>query len=325
MKTRAAFFKNDNWANIDYVFAKGRREKLTGMVDLYPEIISEDNFYQHAEKLANLEVIFSTWGMPALYEQQIDCLPDLKAVFYAAGATDGFARPFLKKNKIVASAWLANAVPVAEFCVAQILLACKGYFHNTMDCRVPEKWRNGTAFKGRGVFEEMIALIGAGAISQKTSELLAPFNLNVVIIPSRHANRTISLEEAFSSSYIVSNHLPNRSDNIGVLNGELFRSMPYGATFINTGRGAQVNEQELIVVLKERPDLTALLDVTCPEPPNDDSELYTLPNVHLSSHIAGSMNNEVVRMADYMIEEFVRWKNGEPLKYQVSESMLMTS
>ena len=325
MKTRAAFFKNQNWADLDYVFAKGRRQKLAGMVDLYPEIISESNFDQHAEKLANLEVIFSTWGMPALSEQQIDRLPDLKAVFYAAGATDGFARPFLNKNKIVASAWLANAVPVAEFCVAQILLACKGYFRNTMDCRIPGKWRDNTAFRGRGVFEETVALIGAGAISQKTSELLAPFNLKVVIVPSREANRTISLEEAFSSSYIVSNHLPNRSDNIGVLNGKLFRMMQPGATFINTGRGAQVNEPELIAVLKERPDLTALLDVTCPEPPVDESELYTLPNVQLSSHIAGSMNNEVVRMADYMIEEFVRWKNGEALKYQVSESMLMTS
>jgi phosphoglycerate dehydrogenase-like enzyme len=323
MKTRAAFFNNENWAAIDYVFAKGRRQKLTGMVDLYPEIISEDNFEQHAEKLVDLEVIFSTWGMPELSEQQIERLPALSAVFYAAGATDGFARPFLKKNKIVASAWLANAVPVAEFCVAQILLSCKGYFHNTADCRIPGKWRDGTAFKGRGVFEEGVALIGAGAISHKTRELLAPFNLNVVIIPSRQANRTISLEEAFSSSYIVSNHLPNRSDNIGILNGGLFRMMPWGATFINTGRGAQVNEPELIAVLKERPDLTALLDVTWPEPPVDDSELYMFPNVHLSSHIAGSMNNEVVRMADYMIEEFMRWKNGEALKYQISESMLM--
>ena len=83
-----------------------------------------------------------------------------------------------------------------------------------------------------------------------------------------------------------------------MLNAALFRSMRPGATFINTGRGAQVNESDMAAVFGARPDLTALLDVTWPEPPEAGSPLYTLPNVHLSSHIAGSLGNEVVRMAD---------------------------
>lgn len=325
MKTKAAFFNNDSSKNIDYVYAGGRREKVAAITDLYYEVVSISNFEQHVDKLQDLEVIFSTWGMPALSEQQIDRLPALKAVFYAAGATDGFARPFLNRNKIVVSAWLANAIPVAEFCVGQILLSCKGYFRNTMDCRDPRKWPDGTAFRGKGVFEETVALIGAGSIAMKTKELLAPFSLNVIVIPSREEKRTVSLEEAFRTSYIVSNHLPNRHDNIGVINAAHFRLMPYGATFINTGRGAQVNEQDLITVMRERPDLTALLDVANPEPPLPDSELYTVPNIQLSSHIAGSINSEVVRMADYAIEDFIRWEKNEPLKYQISENMLMTS
>ena len=212
---------------------------------------------------------------------------------------------------------------MAEFCVGQILLSLKGFFRNTREFNKPEAYKK--AYKGNGIFEETVALIGAGAIAQKTKELLEPYNINVIIIPSREENREISLEEAFSKSYVVSNHLPNRSDNIGVLNADLFRSMPLGGTFINTGRGAQVNEDDLIAVLCERPDLTVLLDVTHPEPPLADSELYNMPNVQLSSHIAGSMNNEVHRMADYMIEEFQRWSKGEALKYQVFEDMLMTS
>ena len=115
------------------------------------------------------------------------------------------------------------------------------------------------------------------------------------------------------------------NDNIGVLNGKLFSSMRHGAVFINTGRGAQVNEAELIEVLEKRPDLTALLDVTHPEPPAEGSKLYPLPNVQQSSHIAGSVNDEVHRMADYMLDEFRRYIAGEPLKYQVVESMLLTS
>ena len=196
-----------------------------------------------------------------------------------------------------------------------------GYFYrvNTAD------WSREKAYVGPGLYGETVALIGAGAISTCVQEMLKAFNVNVIVVPSRPERRTVSLEEVFQKAFVVSNHLPNRDDNIGVLNGKLFSSMRHGAVFINTGRGAQVNEAELIEVLEKRPDLTALLDVTHPEPPAEGSKLYTLPNVQQSSHIAGSVNDEVHRMADYMLDEFRRYIAGEPLKYQVVESMLLTS
>ena len=76
--------------------------------------------------------------------------------------------------------------------------------------------------------------------------------------------------------------------------------------------------------MQARPDLTALLDVTDPaEPPPADSPLFKLPNIHLTTHLAGSVNDEVVRMADYAIEEFQRWQAGEPLLYRVTREMLV--
>ena len=83
-------------------------------------------------------------------------------------------------------------------------------------------------------------------------------------------------------------------------------------------------EEDLIGVLRERPDLTALLDVTDPEPPLEGSEFYTLPNVHLSSHIAGSQGDEILRQADYAIAEFENWAAGRPLRYRVTLEMLKT-
>ncbi len=323
---KSAFFVNDP-GTINYVYAKGRKERIAAISELYPEIISGKDFERHSVALKDIEAVFSTWGMFCPTEEQLDMMPKLQAVFYAAGATDKFARPFLRRGIKVFSSWQANAIPVAEFCAAQILLALKGFFRNTRELKSKEKWTREAhgAFVGPGIFEEMVALIGAGAIAQKTQEFLAKHDINVVVIPSRKENRTLSLEDAFKTAFVVSNHLPDRSDNRGVINGQHFRSMRPGAVFVNTGRGAQVNETEMIAALKERPDLTALLDVTYPEPPENGSALYTLPNVHLSSHIAGSVNNEVVRMADYMIEEFVRFQSGETPRYEVTESSLMTS
>lgn len=297
---------------IDRVYSKAQQQKIAEITEMKEEVVTPENF--DSFDLTDREVIFSTWGMMNFTDEQLAKMPNLKAVFYGAGATDYFARPLLKNNIRLASAWKANAIPVAEFTVAQIILSLKNYFSNT--------WQN--RFAGPGSYGETVALIGAGAISQKVQELLKNFNLNVVVVPSRPERRTVSLEEVFKTAYVISNHLPNREDNHKVITKEMFESMRQGATFINTGRGPQVDEEGMIEVMKKRPDLTALLDVLVKEPPVEGSELYTVPNIHLSSHIAGSLNDEVHRMSDYMIEDYIRFANGEPMLNELTEELLMT-
>ncbi|MBT3374542.1 MAG: hydroxyacid dehydrogenase [Lentisphaerae bacterium] len=327
-KPKAAFLNNG--PQIDSVYGQGRRTRVADLTDVYPDVVSAETFEDHRAALVDVEAVFSTWGMPALSAEQIAEMPALKAVFYAAGSVQNFARPFLERDVTVVSAWVANGMCVAEFTLAQILLSCKGYFRNTQDCRSPEKRRGGGVVRGRGVFGATVALVGIGAIGRAVAAMLKPFNTTVLgvdpYLPEDQARaldlEMVSLEEAFERAYVVSNHLPNLPTLQGVLTGKLFSAMPHGATFINTGRGAQVQEDGLIRVLNQRPDLTALLDVTAPEPPKPESELYTLPNVQLSSHIAGAMNNEVVRMADTAIEEFISWRDGQPLRYSVSLEQL---
>ncbi|MHC4884581.1 MAG: hydroxyacid dehydrogenase [Planctomycetota bacterium] len=328
---KAAFFNQAaEGGNIDYVYADGRIDQVAELTELHPTRITTENFEAEVENLQDVEVIFSTWGMLALTAEQIDKLPNLKAVFYGAGSVKGFARPFLEKGITVCSAVSANAIPVAEFCLGQILLASKRYYTNTQSCR-KEGWGNDR--NGKGVYGETVALIGVGEITRKLLELLKPFHLRIIAVSnhlSQHPEKAkalgideiVSLEEAFQQAYIVSNHLPNLESNKKIMNESHFASMREGATFINTGRGAQVDEEALVKVMKERADLTALLDVTHPEPPESGSELYSQPNIHLSSHIAGSMNDEVIRMADYMIEEFKRWQAGDELQHSVYLEML---
>ena len=324
MKKPRAIFLCNYEDKISQVYGDAGFERIKENADIEQGYYTKEMLF--AGNFSDVEYVFSTWGMPVLTEDEIkEHLPSLKAVYYAAGATDNFARPFFNCGIPVLSAWKANAIPVAEFCVGQILLSLKGYFRGLPLFKSPEGRSAARKCIGRGAYGETVALIGAGAISTKVRELLENFDLNVIVIPSRPERRTVSIEEAFKKAYVISNHLPNRDDNIGVLNGKLFESMREGATFINTGRGAQVNEPEMIEVLKKRQDLTALLDVTYPEPPVEGSELYTLPNVFLSGHIAGSEQDEWHRMATYMIEEFERHLSGQEYRYQVSEDMLITS
>jgi len=326
----AAFFSDDTF-QIDRVFGEGRKEWLQTELDFFPEIITGANFTRHLPALQQVEFVFSTWGMLQLSEEQIAQLPALKAVFYAAGSVQNFARPFLNQGVKVVSGWGANAVPVAEFTLAQIILAAKGYFMAERICR-SSAGRESFSNHYPGLFGTTVALLGVGMVGTKVIELLRPFNVKILVFdPFLEQARAaalgvqcVSLEQAFEHGFVVSNHLANLPETRQMLTRSLFESLQPYATFINTGRGATVDEAGMLAVLSQRPDLTALLDVTEPEPPHPDSPIYTLENVLLSPHIAGSIDREVLRQADYILEEYRRYKNGEQLLYSVSLDMLKT-
>ncbi|HKP96060.1 MAG TPA: hydroxyacid dehydrogenase [Fibrobacteria bacterium] len=326
---RAALCGNQAW-ELDRVFARGRREELEAATVLFPRYVSAASFADQAPFLQEVEVLFSTWGMDAELARLVSGLPGLKAFFYAAGSVRHFARPLLDREIIVVSAWAANAVPVARFAFAQILLSLKGYFRNLRETRLPANRGRAAATDAPGTFGATVALLGCGMVGRTVAELLRPMELDVIVYDPFLGGeaaaglgvRKVPLAEAFATAQVVSNHLADLPPTRGLLDRGLFASMRAGATFLNTGRGATVAEADLAQVLRDRPDLTALLDVTFPEPPAADSPWYALENALLSSHIAGSNGNEVVRMADYCLEEFAAWRRGRPLKYRVTREML---
>ena len=320
---------------VEYVYGRERVNKIREMTDFHPVRINSGNLEAELPKLSETEVIFSCWGMPKLTTAQIGLMPKLKTLFYAGGSVNGFAGNYLERGITVCTAVEANAIPVAEFCLAQILLACKGTYHNSQLCK-KGPWKQGEMQVGRGVYGETVALVGIGAVSRHLLKLLKPFNLRIIAVePNDYLekppfngheaigiSKLVSIEEAFQQAYVVSNHLPDKAETKKVITGKHFSSLRQGATFINTGRGAQVDEAGMIEVLKSRPDLTALLDVQHPEPPEAVSELFRLPNIHMTSHIAGSTNDEVRRMADFMLEDFQRYVKNKPLRYAVQAEEL---
>ena len=294
----------------------------------------DDSIYASAdlaETPTDTEIVFSTWGMPCLTEAQIRAyLPRLQAVFYAAGSVQAFARPLLASGVRVFSAWQANAVPVAEYTLAQILLANKGFFAQARDMKAQRGTPRSTSYLGN--YRQCVGLIGCGSIGSLVAIALQSYELDVLVYDPYLSDKRAaalgvarcSLDELFERCSVVSNHLPNNAETRGMLTYAQFsRMLPY-ATFLNTGRGAQVVEDDLVRALSERPDLTAILDVTAPEPSPLGHPFYTLPNCILTPHIAGSIGNEVWRMSAYMADELARYVSGAPTRFEVTASMLGT-
>ncbi|MDR0532346.1 MAG: hydroxyacid dehydrogenase [Verrucomicrobiales bacterium] len=324
----AAFFGDPAW--IDRVYGPGEKAALFAACRFVEPVINLANFDQHARQLKDVEVVFSTWGMPCLGDGHLDRMPSLRAVFFAAGSVRYFAKPLLDRDILVISAWRANSIPTAEFAFAQILLSMKGGFRNQREYHGPEAMH--LAFRGPGNYDESVALLGLGAIGTRVAKFLGMLHVTVLAYdPYLSIERAadlnverVSLEEAFARAFVVSNHIPHLPETERLLTRELFASMRPNATFINTARGIIVDEAGMIDVLRDRPDLQALLDVTHPEPPVPNSPLFSLPNVCLTSHIAGAINNEVHRLSQTCVREFKAWQKGLPLEHAVTREIAAT-
>ncbi len=318
------------------VYPRRILEAIGERVRLDLQVYSKQALLDEPDRCLDASYLFSTWGMPCFTTEEIERLfPCLRGVFYAAGSVQGFARPFLEKGVAVFSAWAANAVPVAEYTVGEILLANKGAFQAMRKCAGDIRGREqAAAFSGRfpGTYDTTVGLIGLGMIGAMVAERLQAYQVRVLAFdpfcPEQKAERLgvtlCSLETLFAESQTISNHLANNPQTVGMLHYGLFSRMRTNATFLNTGRGAQVVEEDLVRALREQPDRTAVLDVTWPEPPEPGHAFYTLPNVFLTPHIAGSMGQEVVRMSAYMLDELRAVLDGRPTRYSVTLDMLET-
>lgn len=322
---KIALFGN-NQLQFSKVYTPEVLEKLGEYGELSPRI-NKNNIEEYRDFLKGCEIAFSTWGMPQFTKEEIaEYMPDLKAVFYSAGTVQYFARPFLESGIKVYSAFAANAVPVAEYTVAQISLAAKGFFQAAKYYRILPLRSLAFAQSSTGCFGCKVGLVGLGAIGKMVAERLKAFDVEVYacdpFIPEETAKELgvtlVDMDTLFSECDIISNHLANKPELKNIFNAKLFKKMKKHSTFINTGRGAQVAEYSLALSLLLHPSRTFVGDVLKKEFFPYINPLFWVPNAILTPHIAGSIGNEPQRMAYYMMEEMESFLSSAPTRYEVT-------
>ena len=311
------------------IYGPSELKEIGQLVDIYAPQQTAASIQEDPSILAEADVIFSGWGMAKLDEALLAAAPNLKAVFYGAGSIRGFATDEAWDRSItISSAYAANAIPTAEYALSQILFSLKRGWYYALTVKEQGAYPKRTSVPGG--YQSEVGLVSLGMIGTRVARLLQAFDVRLLAYTSSEEKATrlgaekCSLEDIFSRADVVSLHTPWLKETEGMITGELFSLMKPNATFINTARGAVVREQEMIGVLQQRPDLFAVLDVTYPEPPEPGSPLYTLPNVILTPHIAGSLDNECRRMGRYMVDELKRYLTGEPLQWEISREKAAT-
>ncbi|MFG2403430.1 hydroxyacid dehydrogenase [Streptomyces brevispora] len=287
-----------------------------------------------AAALAEAEVLFTCWGATPLTAPVLAAAPRLRAVVHAAGSVKHHITDACWERGIaVTSAAAANALPVAEFTLAAILFAGKRVLHSAgryRALRADHDWL--AELDGSGNYRRTVGIIGASRIGRRVIELLRPFDLDVLLYDpyidaeqaARLGARLTSLDELCASSSVVSVHAPQLPETHHLIGRAQLAAMPTGTTLINTARGSLVDEDALLPELTNG-RLHAVLDVTHPDPPLAPSPLYDLPNVLLTPHVAGSLGNELHRMADQALDELERFASGRPFADPVHGETLSRS
>lgn len=312
----------------DLVYAADTRREIGSLVNIISEPLTADDVKADTSILKEVDVIFSGWGGLHLTEAFLDAAPNLEIVFHAAGSIKPIVSDaFWERDITITTANFANSIPVAEFTLSQILFALKDGWRLVHEIQKNKAYPPKEFQQVAGGFGSTVGLISLSTIGREVNKYLQSFNLNVVaydpFVTEEEAValnvELCSLSEVFKKSDVVSLHTPLLPETTGMIKGEHFEHMKDYASFINTARGAIVNEAEMIAVLKRRQDMTAILDVTYPEPPVPGSPLYEMPNVVLLPHIAGSLGPECGRMGAFMLSELKRYLNGEQLKWQITK------
>ncbi|MFD5231643.1 hydroxyacid dehydrogenase [Streptomyces qaidamensis] len=317
--------------NVPQVFPPEVLARLRTSVDIEPDLVAQDFTDQRVlGALARAEILVTGWGCPRLDGAVLDAAPRLRAVLHSAGSVKSFATHALRERGIaVSSAAVANALPVAEYTLAMILLAGKDVLAARERMRTTRASAGWGVIPGIGNYGRRVGVIGASRIGRRVLELLRPFDLRPVLsdpyVDERRAAALgvplLPLDELLRTSGIVTVHAPETPETRRMIGRRELALMPDGAVLINTARGALVDHDALVAELRTG-RLTAILDVTDPEPLPAGSPLYDLPGAFVTPHLAGSQGNELARLGLTVAEEAERLLAGEEPAYAVDWSAL---
>ena len=273
--------------------------------------------------LREVEVLVTGWGCPPLDAAVLAGAPRLRAVVHTAGSVRAHVTEACWDRGIeVASAASANALPVAEYTVAMILLTGKRVLEHARHYRTTrrrEDWLGTSADVGN--FGRTVGILSASMIGRRVIELLRPYDLRVLlhdpyVTDEALGVEAVSLGELFARSDVVSVHTPLLPETRGLVSRDLIATMRPDAVLVNTARGAVV-DQDALAEAAVAGRIRAVLDVTDPEVLPPEHPLWDSDQVLITPHLAGSQGNELRRLAELAVAEVGRWAAGRGFAHPV--------
>ena len=210
-----------------------------------------------------------------------------------------------------------NAQAVVEMFISNVIMLLRNTIPG-IDWLKGRNWQEGAhdsylAFKGNELAGRTIGLVGFGAIGQLIAKLVKDYPCKIqffdpYVTEHDKAFRKTSIEDVFSTSDIVSIHLPVTNETKGMINGSLMKLMKKDAIFVNTARAAVVKREDLLDALEKNAIRGAILDVFDNEPPDAlDYRIIDMPHVIATPHIAGATHEVEDHHVEILNKALLQW------------------
>ncbi|MBD2871099.1 phosphoglycerate dehydrogenase [Paenibacillus arenilitoris] len=230
-------------------------------------------------------------GVDTWDEEVFRLAPNLKAIARFGVGVDNIDLAKASERGIkVSNVPGGNANAVAELAVGLIL----SLLRNIPALQQSAKRGHWDRRVGEELAGKTVGLLGFGHIAQMVARKLQGFEVRLIAFdkyPNEAKASELGVELASSDqvlleSDIVSMHLPSLKETRHMMSHAQFAMMKSSAYFINTARGALVDEEALYKALHERMIAGAAIDVFEVEPVSADNPLFRLDNLLATPHTA---------------------------------------
>lgn len=254
----------------------------------------------------------------------IDACPNLKMLFIVSTGVEKL--PFDKlrnSNVVVGNTGGVNCDIMSQYAMGYILSQSARVCENLINQKNHywKKFQCVDSLEGKNLL-----IVGAGRTGQLIAAKATPFGMNCVGIKN-HISELANFQEVTTlenldkylawADFVVCT-IPLTPSTVGLFNYDRFCKMKPTATFINISRGKHVVTTDLIRALKEEKLKSAILDVFETEPIPQDSELWDLPNLYLTPHSSGRLENFMDEAIHYFINNYNAFLEGKVLPNKVN-------
>jgi len=255
----------------------------------------------------------AAWQPP---EDPARTLPNLEVIFSVGAGIDQFDLSGVPEHVAVVRMIEPGIVEgMVEYVTQAVLTIHRDLF----DYALQQQQRVWRALPVRAAASRRVGVLGLGMLGSAVLERLRLFGFACAgwsrsprTLPGVDCYAGAEALDAFlARTDILICLLPLTDATRGVLDATLLAKLPQGASFINVGRGPQLDQQALLDALDSGHLRNAILDVADPEPLPPSHPFWMHPRVRLTPHIASATRPETA--VDVVLENIRRHRAGLPM------------
>lgn len=275
--------------------------------------------------LSETEIIFGH----RLPHDVVKRAPKLKWFQAMSAGVDMLLNDELRRSKVIITNMRGLASrSIAEMAFSMILTLAKK-LRKCIRQQELHQWRQ---FGPASLSGKTIGIIGFGSIGKEVAKLAKAFDMRIVAADykyksnARHRNLEKlyppeKIDELLAESDFVVISVPLTEQTRGLISLEQMQIMKKSAYLINVARGPIIDENALIEALQQNLIAGAALDVFNTEPLPENSLLWDLPNLIITPHIAGYVENYHQKATSLFCENLRRYINGKRLINVVNKKL----